>query len=91
MGLDNQYQTWQNYHNRYWPAHYLIDQNGIIQEIHFGEGEYLATEDEIRKLLQLARVSQEEPIKAVTSAQRTPETYLGFARAQQYAPGRASK
>ncbi len=28
---DNDYKTWRAYQNRYWPAHYLIDKNGLIR------------------------------------------------------------
>jgi thiol-disulfide isomerase/thioredoxin len=80
--LDNNFKTWQNYHNRFWPAHYLIDQEGIIRYIHFGEGNYVETENAIRALLQLPALDKKErrePIKA-----QTPETYLGYERGASY-------
>ena len=49
---DNEYTVWRSYSNRFWPAKYLIDQNGMIQYRHFGEGKYAETEEEIRKLLE---------------------------------------
>lgn len=49
--LDNRLLTWQNYNNRYRPAHYLIDQNGYVVYQHFGEGNYALTEQNIRTLL----------------------------------------
>ena len=48
---DNEFTVWRSYSNRYWPAKYLIDQHGVIQYRHFGEGRYAETEEEIRKLL----------------------------------------
>ena len=48
---DNEYAVWRSYSNRYWPAKYLIDQDGVIRYRHFGEGRYGETEEEIRKLL----------------------------------------
>ena len=51
---DNEFSVWRSYSNRYWPAKYLIDQNGVIQFRHFGEGRYAETEEEIRRLLQEA-------------------------------------
>ncbi len=48
---DNDFETWRNYNNLYWPAKYLIDKNGIIQYTHFGEGAYMETEQKIRELL----------------------------------------
>ena len=55
IAQDNAYATWQVYSNRYWPAEYLVDQNGIVRYTHFGEGAYDETEEQIRKLLQEAR------------------------------------
>ncbi len=54
VALDNDYRTWRAYNNRYWPAKYLIDKDGIIRYTHFGEGAYAETEDEIKKLLEEA-------------------------------------
>ena len=48
---DNEMRTWQAFNNMFWPAKYLIDQDGVIQYTHFGEGKYVETELEIRKLL----------------------------------------
>ena len=48
---DNDMETWQSFNNMFWPAKYLIDKDGVIQYTHFGEGKYLQTELEIRKLL----------------------------------------
>ena len=49
--LDNDHGTWDAFLNRSWPAKYLIDRDGVIRYTHFGEGEYIETEDEIRKVL----------------------------------------
>ena len=48
---DNDFGTWRNYNNRYWPAKYLIDRDGYIRYTHFGEGAYDETELKIRELL----------------------------------------
>src|SRR5581483_11471029 len=48
---DNDYKTWDNYSNEYWPAEYLIDKSGHIRHEDFGEGEYGETESLIRRLL----------------------------------------
>jgi len=85
IAVDSNYSTWRNYHNRYWPAHYLIDQNGIIREIHFGEGEYDKTENAIRSLLGLNALASTQEKTAMPSG-ITPETYLGYERAQSYIP-----
>jgi thiol-disulfide isomerase/thioredoxin len=84
--LDNNYVIWQNYHNQYWPAHYLINKDGQVVYQHFGEGKYDETEHNIRVLLGLtdvAAASSENSTKFNFS--QTPETYLGYARAENYA------
>jgi cytochrome c biogenesis protein CcdA/thiol-disulfide isomerase/thioredoxin len=87
---DNDYGTWNAYGNQYWPAKYLIDAAGNVRYVHYGEGEYGATERAIRSLLAErgaprlgaeTRVRAEVPSKAVL----TPESYLGLARADRFA------
>lgn len=85
VALDNQFVTWRNYNNQYWPAHYLIDKNGKVVYEHFGEGEYETTENNIRFLLGLKEpvtdsLHQEEAF----SFNQTPETYLGYARSESF-------
>ena len=48
---DNNFATWTNYSNEYWPAEYLIDQQGRIRAYDIGEGDYAETEQNIRELL----------------------------------------
>lgn len=83
VALDNEYKTWQNYNNHYWPAHYLIDQNGIVKEQRFGEGGYEETENAIRHLLGLSplvlKKAEQHGNKSIT-----PEIYLGYQRASNY-------
>lgn len=38
VAQDNQYKTWDNFRNRYWPAQYLIDKQGKVVFTYFGEG-----------------------------------------------------
>jgi cytochrome c biogenesis protein CcdA/thiol-disulfide isomerase/thioredoxin len=83
VAQDNNLATWQAYSNIYWPAHYLIDQNGIVRQVHFGEGGYLETENAIRSLIGLAPLAGKEVIAA--KREITPETYLGYKRAAGYA------
>jgi len=85
VALDNDYKTWQNYNNHYWPAHYLIDQQGIIRKIHFGEGDYEEMENAIRKLLSLNPITAEQEMQTRTMP-ITPETYLGSQRGNNYQP-----
>ena len=51
VAQDNDFGTWSNYDNRFWPAKYLIDANGVVRYTHFGEGGYDETELAIRELL----------------------------------------
>ena len=64
IALDNSLSTWTNYRNRYWPAEYLIDADGTVRHIKFGEGDYDVTENLIRELLVDA-----EPRRAVAPAE----------------------
>ena len=54
VALDNDFRTWNNYSNRYWPAKYLIDKDGFVRYSHFGEGRYAETEEMIQHLLKQA-------------------------------------
>lgn len=51
IAQDNDFTTWGNYNNRYWPAHYLIDRNGFVRYTHFGEGKYAEMDQWVAKLL----------------------------------------
>jgi len=52
IALDNGFKLWRAYGNRYWPAFYLIDKNGVVRYTHFGEGRYKETEAAIVSLLE---------------------------------------
>ena len=92
VAMDNQFAIWNAYKNQYWPAHYLIDAQGVIRDQHFGEGKYQETEQMIRALLQEAHpgvlATDEEPVQvagsgataAASTRERSPVTYLGYAR-----------
>jgi cytochrome c biogenesis protein CcdA/thiol-disulfide isomerase/thioredoxin len=81
---DNDYKTWDNYANQYWPAEYLIDRAGRIRHTNFGEGDYGGTEQAIRQLL------GDQGLHAKSVPNRTPteittqESYLGYQRLQNY-------
>ncbi|MEX3896756.1 cytochrome c biogenesis protein DipZ [Paraburkholderia sp. BR10954] len=99
VALDNDYAIWKAFSNEYWPAHYFIDPQGHIRHHRFGEGDYKQSEDVIRRLL--AEAGQKDlpdgyvqPIaRGVQAAagsgdaNRSPETYVGYARAQNFAGG----
>lgn len=98
LALDNDYAIWQGFDNQYWPAHYFIDAQGQIRHHHFGEGGYAQSEDVIRRLLAEAGykdlpggyVSADgQGVEATASngMQRSPETYVGYERAENFAGG----
>lgn len=88
VALDNQFVTWRNYQNHYWPAHYLINKKGFVIYRHFGEGEYDVMENNIRYLLGVNDLSTLKPLKGISfNLTQTPETYLGYAKADSdYSP-----
>ncbi len=51
VAQDNDSQTWDAYHNQYWPAQYIIDQNGRVVFQHAGEGGYDEIERTVARLL----------------------------------------
>jgi cytochrome c biogenesis protein CcdA/thiol-disulfide isomerase/thioredoxin len=87
---DNAYGTWNAYQNQYWPAEYLIDANGQVRHVQFGEGDYRQSEAAVRQLIYNAGARNLPPPMTATaivpSAQlATPETYLDPSRAQGFA------
>jgi hypothetical protein len=97
VALDNDYAIWRAFNNQYWPAHYFVDALGHIRAHHFGEGEYTASEEIIRRLLiesgvkELPQVSSSAAsatgveIAADSADMRSPETYVGYEHAQHFA------
>jgi thiol-disulfide isomerase/thioredoxin len=49
--LDNDFNNWRRFSNRYWPTLYLADRSGQIRYRKIGEGSYRQTEQWIQKLL----------------------------------------
>jgi cytochrome c biogenesis protein CcdA/thiol-disulfide isomerase/thioredoxin len=86
IAIDNNYSTWNAYQNQYWPAEYLIDQQGVIRREEFGEGSYSGTETAVRALLQAGGATDLPPPTDVPNRTPTnigsPETYVGYNRLQ---------
>jgi cytochrome c biogenesis protein CcdA/thiol-disulfide isomerase/thioredoxin len=84
VAVDDGYKTWDAYDNQYWPAEYLIDQNGEVRRTAFGEGQYATTENDIRLLLEAGGAHHLPPPTFVPNrtpdTQLTTETYLGYTR-----------
>jgi cytochrome c biogenesis protein CcdA/thiol-disulfide isomerase/thioredoxin len=97
VAMDNQFAIWNAYKNQYWPAHYLIDAQGQIRDQQYGEGAYSETEQMIQALLReahhgvfaagdgLVQVAGSGATAAAGDMQRSPETYVGYARQQNLA------
>jgi len=97
VAIDNQYAIWNAFKNEYWPAHYLIDAQGRIRNQHFGEGAYQETELRIQALLKEANKDvavnnnfvdvqgSGATAAAADMDERSPETYLGYARQKNFA------
>ena len=96
VALDPAYAVWRAFSNHYWPAIYLADAEGRIRHHQFGEGGYDECERGIQQLLDEAGVDGVaeglvSPALEGFEAQadwtnlRSPETYLGYAQAQNFA------
>ena len=81
---DNEFGTWDNYANQYWPAEYMLDRNGHVRHVHFGEGSYDETERLIRQLLGANDVAKTKVPELVPTGSNTPESYLGYERLDRY-------
>lgn len=94
VAVDSDLVTWRNFDNHYWPAHYLADSSGELRQVKFGEGGEATTERLVRELLRQANPGVQLPAPVFAddepdvSGPRTPETYLGSARAIGFAGGR---
>ncbi|MFK9006711.1 cytochrome c biogenesis protein DipZ [Pseudomonas pergaminensis] len=95
VAIDNNYKIWRAFNNQYWPAHYFADAKGQIRYHHFGEGDYAESERVIQQLLREAGAKNvaggliEADAKGVqlaadTNEVQSPETYLGFQRAENF-------
>ena len=94
VAQDNDFATWRAFENRFWPAKYLIDKDGVIRYTHFGEGAYDETEQKIRELLAdtgadlsgISMTSDPEPEVDPDARSRDPdvrltrELYAGYSR-----------
>ena len=51
VALDNNFATWKNYKNRYWPAQYIINKQWVLRYVHFWEWKYEEMEEVVEFLL----------------------------------------
>jgi thiol-disulfide isomerase/thioredoxin len=96
IAIDSDYAIWGAFNNQFWPALYFIDAQGRIRHHQFGEGHYEQSERVIRQLLaedghavaDLALVSVDSrgaEVAADWSSLASPESYLGYGRAESLA------
>ncbi|MCF7845866.1 MAG: redoxin domain-containing protein [Candidatus Peribacteraceae bacterium] len=85
VAQDNDFATWRAYKNHYWPAKYLIDKDGYVRYVHYGEGKYKETEEAIALLLgEEMKDVKVEATEVNFSKINTPETYLGLSRRENF-------
>jgi len=96
VAIDSKYGIWRSFNNEAWPAEYLVDAKGRIRYHHFGEGDYGEIERVIQELLKEngatrlasgATTSSGVGIEAAPdwADERSPETYIGYRQAQNFA------
>jgi thiol-disulfide isomerase/thioredoxin len=102
IALDSNYAVWRAFSNHYWPAVYIADAEGRIRHHQFGEGRYEECERVIQQLLREAGgesvgdslvsvVADGFEAQADWTNLGSPETYLGYEQAQNFAsPGGAA-
>lgn len=94
--LDNDFRLWRAFDNRFWPAHYFIDAQGRVRGHQFGEGNDAESEALIRKLLveaghddlpggRGAREGNGAQAASDDEQNASPETYIGYERAEDFA------
>lgn len=96
---DNNYSVWRSFANEGWPGFYFIDAEGHMRGYRFGEGKYAEAEQFIRNLLtEAGQDLSQVPVGPIDGAGieaeadwrnlRSPESYVGYARAEGFAsPG----
>ena len=96
VAVDSEHTVWRAFGNQYWPAIYLVDAQGRIRHHHFGEGGYERIERVIQQLLAEAGLGAGDGKLVTADARgaeiaadwehlRSPETYIGRARAERFA------
>jgi thiol-disulfide isomerase/thioredoxin len=99
--IDNDYSIWRAFRNQYWPALYLLDRRGRVRHKQFGEGEYPRSEQAIQRVLsEVNVVNAGNGILSVDARGfeaaadwnnlRTPETYVGYERSENFASPNAA-
>jgi thiol-disulfide isomerase/thioredoxin len=96
VAVDSNYAIWHAFSNEFWPALYFVDVQGRIRHHQFGEGSYEQSEKVIQQLLAAAGSGSADHELVSVDARgleaaadwlnlRSPETYLGYQRAERFA------
>ncbi len=80
VAIDSQMATWNAYQNQFWPAEYLLDQQGRVAYTSFGEGDYAQTDAAVAELLKVRTAAL--PASTPVPGNTTPELYAGSERGQ---------
>jgi thiol-disulfide isomerase/thioredoxin len=102
VAIDSDYAVWRAFANNYWPAVYIADAEGRIRHHQFGEGGYMECERVVQMLLREAGrddVGGDLVSIAPTGFEaqadwtnlQSPETYLGYQQAQNFASPRSGE
>ena len=100
--IDNDYSIWRAFGNQYWPALYFVDAQGRVRHHQFGEGEYETSERAIQRFLKEGGIGgAPDAIVSVDGRGfeaaadwanlKSPETYVGYARAENFASPDAAR
>ncbi|MGB7291210.1 MAG: redoxin domain-containing protein [Thermodesulfobacteriota bacterium] len=84
---------WDLYDSNFWPNSFLIDRNGIIREVHNGEGDYGKFEKEIQNLLKQNHpeldfskydIPPDKPLFGSGCGEQSEEIYIGYLRGSKW-------
>lgn len=96
VAIDSNYAIWRAFNNEYWPVQYFVDAEGRVRHHHFGEGYDARSEQVVQQLLAEAGhggvpqsvvdvAGQGVEAAADVGEIGSPETYIGYERAQNFA------
>ena len=84
---------WDLYDSNFWPNSFLIDRDGIIREVHHGEGDYGKFEKEIQNLLKQGHaeldfskydIPPDKPLFGPGCGEESDEIYVGYLRGSKW-------
>lgn len=84
---------WDLYDSNFWPNSFLIGRDGIIREVHHGEGDYGKFEKEIQNLLKQGHpeldfskydIPPDKPLFGPGCGEESDEIYVGYLRGSKW-------